>query len=381
MIAEETNKRYCQSCGMPLRFDVEEYLGTNADGSCSDEFCYYCLKNGEYIVDIPMSEMIDIWIKYTDKYNEYSGTSYTSQELRTVLNKRLPTLDRWRQKQETKFIHYQITQKIINHINEHLFDELDMNALISMSGLSKIHFRRVFKAVTGENIAGYIQRLRIEQIAHLLLSADYTLEQIAHQTNYNTKYSLAKAFHKHFGLSTSEYRKKHAQKTVDKQAGISPEIQVFTNINAHCLEVGDAYMNKSEYRFKWDRISSYANQNKLNGSYGNYISVSLDDPLVTPDDKCRFYLGLTAPKGLTPQSGFCSLSIPDGRYAIFKHSGNYSSLHKLYKNIYEVWLPQSSYRQRGTITFEVYLNSPVDTTLSELKTEVYIPIEKQPNTI
>ena len=339
MIAEETNKRYCQSCGMPLRFDVEEYLGTNADGSCSDEFCYYCLKNGEYIVDIPMSEMIDIWIKYTDKYNEYSGTSYTSQELRTVLNKRLPTLDRWRQKQETKFIHYQITQKIINHINEHLFDELDMNALISMSGLSKFHFRRVFKAVTGENIAGYIQRLRIEQIAHLLLSADYTLEQIAHQTNYNTKYSLAKAFHKHFGLSTSEYR------------------------------------------FKWDRISSYANQNKLNGSYGNYISVSLDDPLVTPDDKCRFYLGLTAPKGLTPQSGFCSLSIPDGRYAIFKHSGNYSSLHKLYKNIYEVWLPQSSYRQRGTITFEVYLNSPVDTTLSELKTEVYIPIEKQPNTI
>ncbi|UVQ24680.1 zinc ribbon domain-containing protein [Bacteroides thetaiotaomicron] len=26
---------------MPLRFDVEEYLGTNSDGSRSDEFCYY----------------------------------------------------------------------------------------------------------------------------------------------------------------------------------------------------------------------------------------------------------------------------------------------------------------------------------------------------
>ena len=56
---------------MPLRFDIEKYLGTNSDGSRSDEYCYYCLKDGKYIVDIPMTEMINIWIKYTDKYNNF----------------------------------------------------------------------------------------------------------------------------------------------------------------------------------------------------------------------------------------------------------------------------------------------------------------------
>ena len=50
MIESEINKRYCQSCGMPLRFDVEKYLGTNSDGSRSDEYCYYCLKYGKYTV-------------------------------------------------------------------------------------------------------------------------------------------------------------------------------------------------------------------------------------------------------------------------------------------------------------------------------------------
>ena len=50
MIESEINKRYCQSCGMPLRFDVEKYLGTNSDGSRSDEYCYYCLKDGKYII-------------------------------------------------------------------------------------------------------------------------------------------------------------------------------------------------------------------------------------------------------------------------------------------------------------------------------------------
>ena len=110
---------------MPLRFDVEEYLGTNSDGSRSDEFCYYCLKDGKYIVDISMWEMIDIWIKYTDKYNEYADTDYSPKELREILDKRLPTLNRWRQKQETSSLHHKMIQNIIVYINGHLTEVLD----------------------------------------------------------------------------------------------------------------------------------------------------------------------------------------------------------------------------------------------------------------
>lgn len=209
MIESEINKKYCQSCGMPLRFDVEKYLGTNSDGSQSDEYCYYCLKDGKYIVDIPMSEMINIWIKYTDKYNEYADTMYSPEELRTILNGRLPKLKRWKQKLETSNIHHQKIQNIIVHINNHLFDSLDTDRLSDMSGLSKYHFRRVFQAVTGENIGIYIQRLRLEHIAHLLVSTDFTLNQILEQTSYQTKFSLAKAFKKHFGIPASQYREKY----------------------------------------------------------------------------------------------------------------------------------------------------------------------------
>ena len=81
---------------MPLRFDIEKYLGTNSDGSRSDEYCYYCLKDGKYIVDIPMSEMINIWIKYTDKYNEYADTAYSPEELRRILNERTDGNRSWK---------------------------------------------------------------------------------------------------------------------------------------------------------------------------------------------------------------------------------------------------------------------------------------------
>jgi DNA gyrase inhibitor GyrI len=143
------------------------------------------------------------------------------------------------------------------------------------------------------------------------------------------------------------------------------------------LEVGDSYQNRSKSKSKWNRLSRYAEQNRLNGNYGRFVSVSLDDPLITPTGKCRFYWGVTIPAGTKPDAKSCILQIPKGRYAVFRHTGNYVSLHKLYRAIYEEWLPLSKYRPKGTMTFELYLNSPGTTKVPELVTEVYIPIEKK----
>ena len=135
---------------MPLRFDIEKYLGTNSDGSRSDEYCYYCLKDGKYIVDIPMSEMINIWIKYTDKYNEYADTAYSPKELRRILNERLPKLNRWKQKLETSNIHHQKIQDIVVYINNHLFDSLDADILNSLTTAERAQYKaeaKIFRAM------------------------------------------------------------------------------------------------------------------------------------------------------------------------------------------------------------------------------------------
>lgn len=66
--------------------------------------------------------------------------------------------------------------------------------------MSEYHFRRVFKFIVGENIGNYIQRLRLEYAAHLLTSTEYTLSRIAELAGYQNKYSIAKAFKKHFGM-------------------------------------------------------------------------------------------------------------------------------------------------------------------------------------
>jgi DNA gyrase inhibitor GyrI len=107
------------------------------------------------------------------------------------------------------------------------------------------------------------------------------------------------------------------------------------------------------------------------------MSLSLDDPLITQRDKCRFYLGLTVPFGTEPEPDYGILTIPFARYAVFRHIGSYGKLHTLYQAIYENWMPHSNYRPKGTFSFEMYLNSPMSTRESDLVTEVYIPIEKR----
>lgn len=48
----EIEKRYCQSCGMPLDINQEELLGTNGDQTKCDEYCVYCYQNGRFKYNI-----------------------------------------------------------------------------------------------------------------------------------------------------------------------------------------------------------------------------------------------------------------------------------------------------------------------------------------
>ena len=369
--------RYCQSCGMPLKIGAEQFLGTNADDSGSDEFCYYCLKNGEYTVDYSMQQMIDVWVKYTGKYNEYADAEYTPEQLRSVLSKRLPTLNRWKQKIETGNIRHGSINVILSYINRHLFEELDIQDLAQKSGMSVYHFRRVFREITGENAGSYIQRLRLEYAAYQIISSGEPIKNIIDKSSYENKHSFSKAFRKHFGLSPLEYRKRN-KITIPESTEyktLSPRITKINGLDFICLGVGDTYKNSKDYDKLWKDLISYAEKENA-GKNIKYSSISLDDPVITNRENCRFYIGIESDNQLKPPGKFLTIEIPNGLYAVFTNKGSYSQLHKLYEDIYLYWLPQNGYRQVNPVTFEIYHNSPRKRSVDELLTEVYVPIEK-----
>lgn len=370
--------RYCQSCGMPLDINKKEYLGSNADDTCNTEFCYSCFKDGKFTIDDTLEHLIELWIEHTDWYNNYADTHYTPEELRIMLKKRLPTLKRWRQKYKTKNIHNAIINRIIIYINQYLFDNLNVDYLSQLANLSKFHFLRTFKAVTGENVGGYIQRLRLEFIAHILLNTNLSLSGIIRQTNYQSKHSLSKAFSKHFGVSPSEYRRKHKLNSNELLSGeLDVQIKSLRNLKVVCIPLSNKCSDFNCYRDNWKKLIMYVEKLNLKSRYNKFMSISLDDSLITGTAKSRFMIGIRINEKIKPKENFHLMEIPDGMYAIFQFQGNYTLLHRLYRDIHLKWLPHSEYRKKDTLSFEVYANTPLDTNSSELVTEVYIPIKKR----
>ena len=84
--------KICQSCAMPL---TDALLGTNADGSKSQDYCLYCYKDGCFTGNFTMEEMVKFCAQFVDEYNKNTGNVLSQEEYKDVLRQIYPNLKRW----------------------------------------------------------------------------------------------------------------------------------------------------------------------------------------------------------------------------------------------------------------------------------------------
>ena len=107
----------------------------------------------------------------------------------------------------------------------------------------------------------------------------------------------------------------------EQHAVITPEIRSILPMKVFCIEVGEKYKDELRYKLIWDRLTNYARQHNEEKSNDKFVSLSMDDPSITPMDKCRFYLGIIIDnKENDSQPGV--MEVPGGRYAVFRHIGD-----------------------------------------------------------
>lgn len=130
--------------------------------------------------------------------------------------------------------------------------------------------------------------------------------------------------------------------------------------------------------YTWDCLYEYAKENSLLLDKEDYWGIAYDDTDITSLEKCRFYACIAIQKGIGPNLPLTSpikhMDLPQGTYAVYIHQGDYALLDAFYETILKQ-LPQF-YSLGETPILEHYLNSPTDTDVKELLTEVWIPIVK-----
>ena len=268
--------------------------------------------------------------------------------------------------------------KVVAYINNHLDETLDLKTLANEAALSDFHFHRIFKALKGEAIGGYITRLRLEATARLLRYTALTIEEIAFNIGYETPASLSKAFKKQYGISPTEYRTNKDTYIMKKEiinpdlALKVPKIVTLEPKNLIYVALTGAY-GSLDYGKAYEQLWAVIKAQKLFTKGIESICISYDDPKITEGSLQRSDVCLAIHKPATPQEEVSCKTLAGGKYAVFFYQGSYENLSQVYDTAVR-WVIDHQYTLREEPFFEKYLNDARRTPKEKLKTEIYIPI-------
>ena len=268
--------------------------------------------------------------------------------------------------------------KVVAYINNHLDETLDLKTLANEAALSDFHFHRIFKALKGEAIGGYITRLRLEATARLLRYTALTIEEIAFNIGYETPASLSKAFKKQYGISPTEYRTNKDTYIMKKEiinldlALKTPKIVILEPKNLIYVALTGAY-GSLDYGKAYEQLWAVIKAQKLFTKGIESICISYDDPKITEGSLQRSDVCLAIHKPATPQEEVSCKTLAGGKYAVFFYQGSYENLSQVYDTAVR-WVIDHQYTLREEPFFEKYLNDARRTPKEKLKTEIYIPI-------
>ena len=268
--------------------------------------------------------------------------------------------------------------KVVAYINNHLDETLDLKTLANEAALSDFHFHRIFKALKGEAIGGYITRLRLEATARLLRYTALTIEEIAFNIGYETSASLSKAFKKQYGISPTEYRTNKDTYIMKKEiinpdlALKAPKIVILEPKNLIYVALTGAY-GSLDYGKTYEQLWAVIKAQKLFTKGIESICISYDDPKITEGSLQRSDVCLAIHKPASPQDEVSCKTLAGGKYAVFFYQGSYENLSQVYDTAVR-WVIDHQYTLREEPFFEKYLNDARRTPKEKLKTEIYIPI-------
>lgn len=84
---------------------------------------------------------------------------------------------------------------------------LQLEELAEFSGLSKFHFSKRFRQVTGLSPLQYFTRMKVNQAAQMLQEGEHTVRQISQTLGFDDPYYFSRLFKKHTGSAPQHYRK------------------------------------------------------------------------------------------------------------------------------------------------------------------------------
>jgi len=96
--------------------------------------------------------------------------------------------------------------RAMNYIREHMDRDITLEELLRLTGMSKSHFSRKFKELTGKTFVTYLNDMRIEYAKKYLMKTKQPIHWIARQVGYADERYFRRIFRERIGDNPKQFR-------------------------------------------------------------------------------------------------------------------------------------------------------------------------------
>lgn len=262
-----------------------------------------------------------------------------------------------------------IMNRVIDYIEDHLTEEIDMEEIATLSTYSSVTFQRMFSIVCNITLSEYIRGRRLTMAAFDLQNSDEKIIDIAFKYNYDSPEAFARAFKSIHGISPSEARKKGSVLMAHPRLSFQLQLKGDVPMN-YRIEEKEAFTVygiervlslKDGANFKecpefWQEIVTNGTYQKLIDSTnlpvpasGINLTNAIDCYRDTGKDSFP-YMVFAFKTDKSETKDFTELEVPAATWAVFKSEmhtmeGTSEAIGNLIKRVYSEWLPTAGYQK------------------------------------
>ena len=259
-----------------------------------------------------------------------------------------------------------------------------LDAIATASGMSKFHFHRIFKLVTGETCGDAIARLRLARGTSLMQTPGVSITEAALAAGYASSQAFAKAVKRALSTSASSLRSDPDRLAQTVRKLLEPDQAAATidlspaRIEICSLEPLEIILVRTTDKFPdladtyWKLVEAVGDPENIHGVLG----------LPHRDISTFEEEGFVFDCAVLPSRPVAEIpleierhSIPSGTYLLVRHVGVDADLPRTLDTLYAAVLTQPSIQLADAPCIHHFIDDPEEVDEAECRTDIYVKIE------
>jgi AraC family transcriptional regulator len=273
-------------------------------------------------------------------------------------------------------------QKALWFVESHLADELTLDEIAAIGGISRFHMVRAFAAATGLSVMRYVRARRLTEAARALAGGAPAILSVALDADYGSHEAFTRAFRDHFGVTPEAVRAATRLDHLKLQEPITMDSTAIDNLQAPRFEtakpllvagISERYSceNGAGIPGQWQRFhQSVENIPGRIGQVAYGVCCNGDDA-----GNFDYIAGVEVSDFSDLPREFGRVRIPEQKYAVFTHREHIATIRRTISTIWNHWLPASGMKAADAPNFERY-DENFDPLTGNGGLEIWIPVRE-----